>query len=244
MSANETLFIFFSKFSRICNQSMSQFQYISPHIQTVLIDIDNPQTRKGIQKLKVVKRVPCALLVNKQFGSADFYEGVDFFNLLNRTIEMIQAKQAKTISQPAETPVASLPVQQVSEPASGAPTKPKKSVTIVEPIEREEESRVDFQPDVASSIMSRAMPSGIKKGEGHENMRSSLSSVSSSPESKFGMGTSIEEDDSEYDDKPKGMTTEEILGSGNGASSARTEKSKSLRTSAEEMMRQRDEMGI
>jgi hypothetical protein len=251
--ASETLFIFFSKFSRVCTQSMSQFQYISPHLQTVMIDIDNPQTRKSIQNLKVVKKVPCALLVNNQFNSADFYEGVDFFNLINRTIEMIQAKQTKEITQAAETPISEI-FSTESKPAAPPARQPspgkkvKKTVTIVEPIEDfEQESNVKFQPDVATSMMARMMPAGIKKGEGHENMKSSLPSAAKEPSFSdiggIGVPVTGEYDDSEYEDKPKGMSPEEILGSGNGGSSARTEKSRSIRSSAEELMREREGMG-
>jgi hypothetical protein len=96
-------------------------------------------------------------------------------------------------------------------------------------------------------MMARMMPAGIKKGEGHENMKSSLPSAAKEPSFSdiggIGVPVTGEYDDSEYEDKPKGMSPEEILGSGNGGSSARTEKSRSIRSSAEELMREREGMG-
>jgi hypothetical protein len=244
-SPKETLFIFYSDFSRVCSQVMPQVQYVSPHIQTVLINIDNPATREFVLKQNKIQKVPSALLVNNQFKTADFYEGIDFFNLLTRTIEMIQAQQVKSLQ---ATPVESI----VIEPSEHK-IKKKKQVRMQEPVEEDTEDMLAaagmkqdetrFTTDMSSTMMSRATPSRIKKGEGHEGMKQSSLSFQgdTAPVSADPRATVLDDDDNEYDSQPQGMTPEEI-GAGGSENKARTEKSKSIRAAAEAMMTARGEI--
>ncbi len=236
---------------------MPQIQYINPHIQTVLVDIDNPQTRSNISKYNI-KRVPCGVLVNHTFNTADFYDGVDFFSLLNRTIEMIQSKQARDLAeqqqQLQQQAQLQLQNQQETSEEPDVVIKPKKGKKKRMPVQVPEEApEPTFATDMASNMMSRAAPPGIKKGEGHEGMgRSSLSTNKAAAgeqvdhpalEGEFG-AVEIDEEDADYDAEiPTGMSMSDIMGSnGGGGADARTMKAKNIRSAAEEMMRARGDV--
>jgi hypothetical protein len=92
--ASEIFIIFISKYSSFCQQISPQLEFIAPHFNTKVIDIDNPKTRnvmKNASKNKITS-VPSAIVINTQTGMSDVYQGQKFIELLRQGVGMVQQK--------------------------------------------------------------------------------------------------------------------------------------------------------
>jgi len=92
--ASEISIIFISKYSNFCKQISQQLEFIAPHFNIKVIDIDNPQTRaimKNASKNKI-SSVPSAIVINTTSGATDLYEGQKFIDLLKQGVGMVQQK--------------------------------------------------------------------------------------------------------------------------------------------------------
>jgi hypothetical protein len=91
---SEVFIVLTSKHSPSCKAIQQQINYISPHFNTKVIDIDNIGIRKAIvnaTKYKI-ESVPAIILLYPQNGKIEKHEGQDVINLLNKGVSMVQAK--------------------------------------------------------------------------------------------------------------------------------------------------------
>jgi len=91
---SEVFIVLTSKHSQSCKAIQQQINYISPHFNTRVIDIDNIGIRKAIlnaTKYKI-ETVPAIILLYPENGKIEKHEGQDVINLLNKGVSMVQAK--------------------------------------------------------------------------------------------------------------------------------------------------------
>jgi hypothetical protein len=91
---SEVFIILISKHSPSCKAIQQQINYISPHFNTKIINIDNIGIRKAIvnaTKYKI-ETVPAIILMYPQNGKIEKHEGQGVVDLLNKGVSMVQAK--------------------------------------------------------------------------------------------------------------------------------------------------------
>ncbi len=91
---SEVFIVLTSKHSPSCKAIEQQINYISPHFNTKIINIDNIGIRKAIVNATQYKieTVPAIILLYPQNGKIEKHEGQDVINLLNKGVQMVQAK--------------------------------------------------------------------------------------------------------------------------------------------------------
>ncbi len=91
---SEVFIVLISKHSPSCKAIQQQINYISPHFNTKVVDIDNIGIRKAIVNATQYKieSVPAIILMYPQNGKIEKHEGQDVINLLNKGVQMVQAK--------------------------------------------------------------------------------------------------------------------------------------------------------
>ena len=239
MSNQEIFIVLISKFSQSCNKIFSTLQFLRPHLDLRVVDIDNPKTREIVLKSGLVKSVPCIVLVTPQTNKMSFYEGNEAVQLLNRAVGI--AQQKVQIEEAKKKPVSDITQILKSKPAPQADMD-----------EEPEENK--------ATIRGRTNPPRIKQGDGHEGM--AVSSLSQMPRNApeqmqarrqdvaphEALGTPLDMEDDIYDanlledDKPQGLTKEEILGPQGGGSREEEARRSDTRSKAEAMMKARDSM--
>ena len=91
---SEVFIVFISKHSPSCRNIKQQLDYISPHFNTRIVDIDNIHIRKSIlnaTKYKI-ESVPSIVLLYPSTGKIEKHEGQGVVDLLNKGVSMVQAK--------------------------------------------------------------------------------------------------------------------------------------------------------
>ena len=91
---SEVFIVLTSKHSPSCKAIEQQINYISPHFNTKVINIDNIGVRKAIvnaTKYKI-ETVPAIILLYPQNGKIEKHEGQGVVDLLNKGVSMVQAK--------------------------------------------------------------------------------------------------------------------------------------------------------
>jgi hypothetical protein len=93
-SPNEIFVFFTSKYSNACRQVIDKINFIAPHFNTKVIDIDNPDTRFIVKNATQYKfeTVPAALLIYPAQNNIKKLEGAELLDLLNKGIEMVNQK--------------------------------------------------------------------------------------------------------------------------------------------------------
>ncbi len=91
---SEVFIVLTSKHSPSCKAIEQQINYISPHFNTKVVNIDNIGIRKAIVNATQYKieSVPAIILLYPQTGKIEKHEGQDVINLLNKGVSMVQAK--------------------------------------------------------------------------------------------------------------------------------------------------------
>lgn len=91
---SEVFIVLTSKHSPSCKAIEQQINYISPHFNTRVINIDNIGVRKAIVNATKynIETVPAIILLYPQNGKIEKHEGQDVINLLNKGVSMVQAK--------------------------------------------------------------------------------------------------------------------------------------------------------
>lgn len=91
---SEVFIVLTSKHSPSCKAIEQQINYISPHFNTKVVNIDNIGVRKAIVNATQYKieTVPAIILLYPQNGKIEKHEGQDVINLLNKGVSMVQAK--------------------------------------------------------------------------------------------------------------------------------------------------------
>lgn len=95
MNPLEEIFIVFtSKYSNSCKQIEQQLQFISPHFNTKIIDIDNPVIRKSIYNstINTIRIVPSIMLFMPQKNTIKVYEGEKTIDILKQAVQMVTDK--------------------------------------------------------------------------------------------------------------------------------------------------------
>ena len=91
---SEVFIVLTSKHSPSCKSIEQQINYISPHFNTKVINIDNIGIRKAIVNATQYKieTVPAIILLYPQNGKIEKHEGQEVIDLLNKGVSMVQAK--------------------------------------------------------------------------------------------------------------------------------------------------------
>lgn len=235
----EIFVVVISKFSPSCNKILGTLQFLRPHVDLRVLDVDNPKTREIVLSSKLVKTVPCIILMVPSLNKVTFYENEEAVQLLNRAVQIVQQKQA-LLAQKQET-------QQKA-------VSNIKTVLQIKPTSKEDEFFDNGQEETKATINGRVSLPPIPRGAGHEGMgASSLSTVPrNAPEQiaarrddKNGavLGTPLDEEDLGYNmDSNEGMSMADILGPQGGGNRESEQRSKDIKNIAAEMAKQRDTM--
>ena len=92
--SGEVFIVFISKHSPACRAIKQQLDYISPHFNTRIVDIDNIHIRRSIlnaSKYKI-ESVPSIVLLYPSNGKIEKHEGQQVVELLNKGVAMVQSK--------------------------------------------------------------------------------------------------------------------------------------------------------
>ena len=91
---SEVFIVLTSKHSPSCKAIEQQINYISPHFNTKVINIDNIGVRKAIVNATKynIETVPAIILLYPQNGKIEKHEGQGVVDLLNKGVSMVQAK--------------------------------------------------------------------------------------------------------------------------------------------------------
>jgi hypothetical protein len=91
---SEVFIVFISKHSPACRAIKQQLDYISPHFNTRIVDIDNIHIRRSLlnaTKYKI-ESVPSIVLLYPSNGKIEKHEGQQVVELLNKGVAMVQSK--------------------------------------------------------------------------------------------------------------------------------------------------------
>jgi hypothetical protein len=91
---SEVFIVFVSKYSNSCKAIKQQLDYIAPHFNTKVVDIDNVNIRKSIYNATKYKieSVPSIVLLYPDSGKIQLHEGQQVIDLLNKGVKMVQQK--------------------------------------------------------------------------------------------------------------------------------------------------------
>ena len=91
---NEIFLVLISKYSNSCKLIMDRLQFIEPHFNTRIVDIDNLEDRKMVMNAtkNQIQVVPTVFLIYPQTGKMDKYEGPAVVELLDKGVQMVQQK--------------------------------------------------------------------------------------------------------------------------------------------------------
>jgi hypothetical protein len=247
MQQDQILYIFVSKYSSACSGLIKLLPLITKYVQCELIDIDNPKLREMV--VDTIENVPSIIVLYPLLkdNNIELYEGSDAFSLIQKIASLIQEKLENDNNIAQQQIVQQhLTQQQLVEQLSQLNNSQQ---NIIHPPQQDNIIDDISLPHDLGSISSRSVvPPHIKKGEGHENMKSSLSSIKDDDSSS--LNNII--DDSFLDNNMSGIITptndfnmNDIIGSSDGGGMINKEatlKSNKITNSVKEMMRQRDEL--
>lgn len=239
-SPSEIFVVVISKFSPSCNKILGTLQFLRPHLDLRVLDVDNPKTRETVLSSGMVKTVPCIILMVPSLNKITFYENDEAVQLLNRAVQIVQQKQA-LLSQQQETQKKA--VSSIKE------------VLQVKPTPREDDIFGGGEEETKATIAGRVGSPPIPRGVGHENMgQSSLSTVPRNAPEQIAarredrqadnlLGTPLDDEDHGYGtDNNEGMSMADILGPQGGGNRESEQRSKDIKNIAMEMAKQRDTM--
>jgi hypothetical protein len=203
---NEIFMFFLSDYSNSCKQIHDKLQFIAPHFNTKIVNIDNPETRSILENSTTYKiqSVPAVLLIHPKVNQIQLLEGMDVINLLNKGVEMVQQKlalqqqqqQQESASPRGKTPLSQVVPPQVINPQMKEGIYPTSSEDLMDEEEDEYENQQPQRRKIGKTTIfpdrqfaptdDEGMISNNKYlpplGEGHEEMKgpSSLSQVENS----------------------------------------------------------------
>jgi hypothetical protein len=282
MSQNNFIY-FYSKYSQSCNKILPVINMITPHVNLTAVDIDNIQIRNYLLDKRIFHTVPCILLSYPTEGRIELYEGNDVLEFINKILRMLNKPSIQAfLNLPSAKP--NIPSMRIESQSSkinvhngktmltddivdtGKPIpkvngKSSSAVKISDPFEEEKE--MDQLANTESSENFRNMYTdrmssnlNIKKGEGHDNMNSSLSKIeqnktdivsdilSDSNESSSMINPLDDDEDNSLLIQPTKINMNDLVGPGGGnIISKETEaKSEKIKSTAQELLRERELM--
>lgn len=232
---DQILYIFVSKYSSACSGLIKLLPLITKYVQCEIIDIDNPKFREMV--VDTIENVPSIIVLYPLLkdNNIELYEGSDAFSLIQKIASLIQEK-LENDNNIAQQQIAQqhFTQQQLVEQLSQLNNSQQ---NIIPP--PEQDNIIDIQSHDLGSMSSRSVvPPHIKKGEGHENMKSSLGSIKDDPISSNNII-----DDSFLDNNMSGIITPTNDFNINDIINKKaTLKSSKITNNVKEMMRQRYEL--
>ena len=204
---NEIFVFFTSKYSNACKQIVEKLNYIAPHFNTRIVDIDNPDTRFIVQNATEYKieTVPAALIIYPKQNSINKLEGMQLVQLLDKGIEMVNQKlmaiqeEEQRRQKANRRKAVEIDGDDDDEPVYENKTTIRDALNIPDDEDEEEEAPrrrkigkthifpdKRFSPTDDDDMISNSKPLPSIKGEGHDSMaRSSL--VEAPRNDDFGM---------------------------------------------------------
>ena len=88
----EVFIVIVSKHSPSCSKIFETVKFIAPHLNTKILEIDNPEVRDLVLQSGKIKTVPTIALMYPQENKVDFYEGSSALQLLQQKVEEVQHK--------------------------------------------------------------------------------------------------------------------------------------------------------
>lgn len=175
--SEDTIVYIYSKHSKSCDDIRSYIEKIYKVTKLVLIDADDVNVRNYLLKLKLFHTVPCIILSYPGENRMEIYEGLDVISLCNKMLSMYGFD---LISFPSENVSMRLPKIEGGKTMLNFDEKKQIAVKIediFENDEEDEEEEVMYTNNYQDRLTNPNL--NIKKGNGHETMRSSLSSIPS-----------------------------------------------------------------
>jgi hypothetical protein len=236
----EVFIVIVSKHSPSCSKIFETIKFIAPHLNTKILEIDNPEVRNIVLTSGKIKTVPTIALMYPQDNKVDFYEGTSALQLLQQKVEEVQQKiQRIAASSPKATDIAQVlampqqtqyPVQMPATPAPMQELYPPQAQIAVPP-----QGHYPDPNDMRASPLDRN-PATVTSPEESREM---------GPAEVMG-GTLIDDSAYEVDMEntvPQGMSREEIMGGDQALiNREKDKKSKANQGRMEAMMREREEM--
>jgi len=190
--SQEIFIVFVSKYSGACKQINEKLIFISPHLNTKIIDIDNPIVRNIIlhSTTNKITTVPAIMMFMPQKNAIKVYEGQEVNGVLDQIIEMVNQKIVLEQQEQQEQQMKSLHAQSPQRRSASPSHDGATSVDAVlgdgggyESQEEQERPRRKIQKGVYASkdyapldedneMFSTAKPLP-EKGVGHEGMAQS-----------------------------------------------------------------------
>ena len=235
----EIFCVIVSKYSPSCSTIFETVKFVSPHLHTRILEIDNPEIRQLVVESGKISMVPCIALIYPLENKMEFYEGPDALHVLNKAAEKVKQK------------IAFLSAQQQQAPPPQKQGPQKRSTPLQAVMDQEIPEEMD---DMKSTINTRTEPSRLPPGQGHDDLgtsslptgyRGATEPKSSRPEadlSNSGFNFPVIDDSGlTGGSSNEGMDLESILGSNNGmANKERDRRSSSTKSKIDEIMAERD----
>ena len=203
---NEIFVFFTSKYSNACKQVVEKLNYIAPHFNTRIIDIDNPDTRFVLQNATQYKieTVTSALIIYPTLNKINKLEGGELLQLLEKGIEMVNQKmmaiqEEQKRQSASRRKVVEIDGEDEDEVAYDNKTDIRQALQIEDDEEEEEQPRrrkigkthifpdKRFAPVDEDDMITTSKPLPAIKGEGHDGMAHS-SLVEAPRGDKFELG--------------------------------------------------------
>lgn len=203
---NEIFVFFTSKYSNACKQVVEKINYIAPHFNTRIVDIDNPDTRFVLQNATQYKieTVPSALIIYPTMNKINKLESMELLQLLDKGIEMVNQKLAaiqeeQNRQKASRRKVVEIDGEDDEEVAYDNKTDIRQALQIEDDEDEEEPPRrrkigkthifpdKRFAPVDEDDMITTSKPLPPIKGEGHDGMAQS-SLVEAPRGDKFDLG--------------------------------------------------------
>ena len=198
--SDEAFIIYYSKYSKACLSLSDKINFIAPHFNITIIDIDNPHVRNNILNATTNKitKVPAVMLFMPNEKKLETHEGEKAVQIIDKAVYMVQQKmqqQSQPPPQAQQIPQQAPPQyneQRVENPR--AQVRKPSNVGKYSSLEDVLESNVNYDegeanhkkvgkglvsdPRFANTNGDRNMVSTVGErpayGEGHENISSTL----------------------------------------------------------------------
>ena len=177
--SEDTIVYIYSKHSKSCDDIRSYIEKIYKVTKLVLIDADDVNVRNYLLKLKLFHTVPCMILSYPVENRMEIYEGLDVISLCNKMLSMYGFD---LISFPSENVSMRLPKIEGGKTMLNFDEKKQIAVKIEDIFENDEDYEEDEEEVMYTNNYQDRLTNpnlNIKKGNGHETMRSSLTSIPS-----------------------------------------------------------------
>ncbi len=247
---SEIFIVLTSKHSESCKAIVPQLNFIAPHFNTKIVNIDNIGIRKAIVNATKynIESVPAIILLYPQSGKIEKHEGQDVINLLNKGVSMVQAKvqaeeqmkksKAREIEDQTTSSEGHTEIEDILDENDGeqddedeeqpqVQRKRKIGKTTLFPDKRF--SPIDENGNIGSPLPRKEDHTGMAKSslnsEREELTDRNRNYVQAQPRKvnvKNGKKAVMIEDISEIPDKPEGMRMEDILDNTRGGAATRS----------------------